>query len=414
MSVFRKETREALRDRNLVINVLLVPLLLYPVLGFGAFQVVQILAGVREGRVSVVAVEPDTPGAIRDSLAAVAGLEVVSAAPGDWSAARFRESRDRAEFSGEAPLEALLQWSEGERGAAAAIFFDGSRERSVAARDDLTGVLLAARQERTGDAFAKAGLSPGHARPFRVERRDIASASERGGKLLSLILPITLLVMLSTGTYYTALDAVVGERERGTLETILTTPVRRGTILAGKYLFVVASSVVALVLNLASLTLFAAFILRLVNAHDEITVAITPVGAMAIVGTAVLLAAFLAAVLMLFASTAKTYREGQSILMPFYLATLIPGMMVTVSRDPFTTGRALIPVVNAVGLFKAAIDGTLSPVTAALTMGSLAVLASVALAVASRMALRESVWMDPAMTWKKLFSVKEGGLWAKS
>jgi ABC-type Na+ efflux pump permease subunit len=211
-----------------------------------------------------------------------------------------------------------------------------------------------------------------------------------------------LLLMLGQGAFYSTLDTIVGERERGTLETLLTAPLGRGELLLGKFLMVVLSSVVALVLNLASLTLFLGFLLDQVKAGDEIRVVLAPAALLAIVPAAVLTAAFLAAVFMVIAAFARNYREGQAMLTPVYVLILIPGMLVSFDDQPFSLAHAAVPVLNAVALFESALEGELPPGPIAVTLAVLAVTAAAALAFAARVATREETYLDPGRALRRL------------
>jgi sodium transport system permease protein len=253
-------------------------------------------------------------------------------------------------------------------------------------------------------ALADVGLGEGDYDLWRLVEEDTASAAERGKRILASALPMILLLMLGLGTFYSALDAVVGERERGTLETILTSPLRRAELLLGKYVFVVLASVVALVLNLASMTIFLGFVLKLLDV-EGVSLQVSPEAFLLIVVTALFTAAFLAAVLMVIAIPSKTYREGQAVLTPFYFATFIPGLMVSTSNDPFSLRQAAIPLLNSVALFKSALLGELPAGPILVTLAVLASATGLALAVASRIVGREEVYLDPRVTLRGLLAL---------
>ena len=215
-----------------------------------------------------------------------------------------------------------------------------------------------------------------------------------------------LLLMLGLGSFYAALDTVVGERERGTMETILTSPLRRSEVLVGKYLYVVLASVTALVLNLASMTLFLGFVLKLLDLGDQIQVDVGLRAIVLILVTAVLTAGFLAAALMVIAAPCRTYREGQAVLSPFYFLTFLPGVIVSASRDSFHLKQAAIPLLNSAALFKSVLEGEAPAGPIALTLAVLAVTTVAALAFASRIVGREDVYLDPQMTLRQLLTGK--------
>ena len=405
--VLRKELREARRDRSLLISVVLVPLFLYPIVGFGAFQVLQIIRGISEQTDTVVWLGEGVPGAIREALAERERFDVreIPTEHAAWSirppdVETFRKVREE----GPDPADAVLLWLPEN---APRLYYDRSRDRSVSAREAVAEDLESWRRERIVAAYADVGLTEGDLDLWSVERENTASAEERGQGVLALALPMILLFMLATGTYYASIDTIVGERERGTIETILTSPLERGQVLVGKYLYVVLASLVALVLNLASMTLFLGFLMGIAGAED-VRIQLTPLSIGLIVLTGVLLAGFLSAVMMVVTTPAKTYREGQAMLTPVYVLTFLPGILVSVSREEFALRQAAIPLVNAVALFKSALVSEYPPLPILLTFAVLGLCTFLALKLAARIAAREDVYLDASVSLRELLTGKEG------
>lgn len=412
--VLRKELCEARRDRNLLLNVVITPLFLYPVIGFGMFQVMQVLEGVSERTDTVIAVGDNVPEAVIDSLS-ILDRHVVVPIPAPLGERpitidAFRTWREQAAEAPDAQLpDVLLQWHSRLGSDSATLVLDGARDRSVAAGDIVRDVLDDWERRRAIDELEGVGLGEPDLHVWKLEDENTASAAQRGKELLSMVLPLVLLLMLTMGTFASALDTVVGERERGTLETLLVSPVSKGEVLIGKYLFVVISSLVAFVLNLASMSLFLGFVLRLIDVGEEVQLGIDP-GAFALVFlAAVLLAAFLAAVVMTLAIPACSYREGQAVLNPFYLLTMVPGLVVVSSSEPFGMSQALIPVLNATALFKSALRGEFPREPFLVTYLVLAVCVAAALMFAAHLASREDVLLEPRMSLRQLLTGKRGG-----
>ena len=90
---------------------------------------------------------------------------------------------------------------------------------------------------------------------FDIERENLAPATRIGGYLLSKALPLMILLMVLLGAFYPAIDVTAGERERGTLETVLAAPIPRLDLLLGKVLAVTALASASGLLNLASMSL---------------------------------------------------------------------------------------------------------------------------------------------------------------
>ncbi len=398
--VLAKELREARRDRNLVFNVVLVPLFLYPLLGFGVLQVLQVVRGIGEREGTVVELSGPVPAAVRDSLARTEGVVLVDVpgaeAPADG--AGFRAHRAARAGAGLPAPHALLHWE----GPGARLFHDGAQDRSRAAKQAVEDAVDSFRRARAESILASAGLPPGELDRFTVTSENTASAVQRGRQILASGLPLILLLMLAVGTAAAALDTVVGERERGTLETILVSPLARADVFVGKYLFVVTAAVTAFTLNLASMSVFLGFVLELLDVGEEIRVSIDPLSFVLVSGAAVLTAAFLAAVFMIIAVPSRTYREGQAALSPAYLLAMVPGLVVGASREPFGLSQAFIPVLNACALFEAALLGPVDAAPVVVTFAVLAFVTLAALVVAARLVSREDAFLEPKLSLRRL------------
>lgn len=402
--VLAKELREGRRDRNLLLNVVLIPLFLYPLLGFGVLQVMQVVRGVAEKASTVVALAGDVPSGVRDSLAAGENVQIVDApaSGGPSDAATYRSWREERTAHGEPAPHALLAWTRGERGDSARIFYDAARDRSRDARTQIEDAIAAWRRERTVEAARRVGLGEADLDRFEVESQNTASAVQRGREILASGLPLVLLLMLTVGTAAASLDTVVGERERGTFETILVSPLARADILLGKYLFVVLAAITAFALNLFSMSIFLGFVLELVDAGEEIQVSLDPQSCALVFGAAVLTAALLAAVFMVIAVPSRTYREGQAALSPAYLLATVPGLVVGASGEPFGLTQAFVPVLNAAALFEAALRGEVETLPVVVTYAVLAVAALAAISLAARIAAREDVFLEPRFSLREL------------
>lgn len=416
LQVLRKEAGEMRRDRTLAINLVLIPLFLYPLMGLLGYQVWLIMEGASERRVSVAYLDGTAPSAVPFILSELHSVrwEEIPGALGDGSgdapadAGRFRAWRDSLDNAGADAPVALLQWRARAPAApdTALVIWDSSSDRSAEVKTAMERAIDRVRDERVLGAALAAGLDSSDVRPWTVESRNIASAEERGRQILSYILPLTLMIFLNMGLMYTAVDSIVGERERETFETLLVAPLHRAELLLGKYAAVVAGSLLALVLNLASFTLFLGFVLRLLpgDFQQELRFGISPGAAGLILLTGLLTAAFLASLYMLAASPSKNYRQGQAAVMPLYFLGFMPAMMVITSPDPFTVARAAIPVMNSAGLIKAALLGRLAPAPAAVTLVVLAACTAAALYVTGRLGMREELYMDPEITLRRLLA----------
>jgi sodium transport system permease protein len=197
--------------------------------------------------------------------------------------------------------------------------------------------------------------------PFQVNYVNVASKKEMIGKLAGGILPYVFIAFGFIGCMYPAIDLFTGEKERGTIETLLTTPVKRWQILFGKMGVVVLSGLLAA--SAALLGLFLSIEVFHLVENEELLNIIHEVlsGEFVIMLYALLfpLTVFFAGVMIPIAVYAKSFKEAQSIITPLNIVMVLPAMVgffPGIELDPIT---AAIPVINIVLATKELIAGTL-------------------------------------------------------
>ena len=209
-------------------------------------------------------------------------------------------------------------------------------------------------QERLREARLPATL----AKPVDPETLDVAIARQVSASLWSKLFPTLLIIMAVTGAFYPAVDVAAGEKERGTMETLLISPARRSEIVLGKFFTVVTFSISTVLLNVLSMGITGKYLISL--ARNE---ALTRMGAdslsfpgpwelMWLMLLLLPLSAFYSAVSLALATFARSTKEGQYYLTPLLLVTLGLTMFClspVVEIDPF---YSVLPVVGPALLLK--------------------------------------------------------------
>src|SRR5208337_3435348 len=195
-------------------------------------------------------------------------------------------------------------------------------------------------------------LPQGYAQPIQVKGRDVVTVQEVQGNTWSLIFPFLLVMMSLTGAFYPAVDLCAGEKERGTMETLLISPATRAEIVLGKFLTVMLASVMTAVLNLVSMGLTGIFL-----AHNKASLAMEPTQRAAAAGLApptllsalwmilllIPLAAFFSAVCVALAVLARSMKEGQYYMTPLYLVCLPLIFLTLIPETKLNLFYSLVP-----------------------------------------------------------------------
>jgi sodium transport system permease protein len=139
----------------------------------------------------------------------------------------------------------------------------------------LLAVLDRWRSKLVQDTLQSRSLPAGTMQPFVMREQDVASPSGRNSALWSKILPFVLVVWALTGAFYPAVDLCAGEKERGTLETLLCSPAERKEIVWGKLLTVSVFSIATSMLNLISLTMTGALVVSRIQLPGPMAAAVS-------------------------------------------------------------------------------------------------------------------------------------------
>jgi sodium transport system permease protein len=361
-----KELRETLRDRRTLAVMILFPLVVYPLLALVGTQLVAARKRTEEARPSQVAVVG--AGALADQVRAR-----IDRAPKLF---KRHPTGTLADVDGER-LDALVTIKAGARPgqASAEIALDATRNEGRQADERLTAEL---------EAIWPPGCFP----QYDLSRNNLAPATRTSGYLLSKALPLMILLMVLLGAFYPAIDVTAGERERGTLETVLSAPIPRLHLLFGKVLAVTALASVSGLLNLVSMSLALVQVVNLAAPSTELPVPWSRAAATGLV--VVPTAFFLAALFVAVGSLARGFKEAQNLLVPVYFLFFAPAMLGAMGDLPLSLGLALVPGLNVsllardIALGKATVAMTAAVLGGTLIGGAIALLGAARLYVSER------------------------------
>ncbi len=353
--LYVRELRSALRERNIVINSILLPIFLYPVMLYLMYTGISFVGGQTQGfrlRVMLKDLPVEHP-LLKKELEKNPQIELkTSRNPG----ADIRDGNLDlgVEFLPGDPRDPTSMQSFRVK-----LTYDDSKDRSSVARRRMTGILGRYRDLFLETEAGKLGISAAQLQQFWIEDRNVATGRQMGQFLLGLLLPLFLVIMLSIGCMHPAIDSTAGEREKSTWETLMTSATPRRNIIIAKYLYVATMASVAGILNVSAMMLTMKSILApLLGRESEAMTFTIPLNSVPLILlVTVLLAMFIAAGMMILASFARTFKEGQSMVSPFYLATFLPVMFLQSPAIEFTPVLAAIPVINVAMVFREAIAG---------------------------------------------------------
>ncbi len=358
--VFKKEIQGAIRDRRTLISMIVVPLIFYPLLflGIGYFSVI----GQRNSEnipslISITGAE-NSPELIEilkkdknitiihsennlDDKLVADNIQLTIDIP-----EQIEIERDYRENNKIIPLSLNMH-------------YDSTAQNSLVAKKRVSLLIDAFRRKIIEERLNKIGLNSDFLEPFREQWLDIAPEEKKIGFMLGSILPYLVIILIFVGAMHTAVDITAGEKERGTLATLLVSQLSRLEIVSGKYFSVMVISAISMLLGMVGLSiafLVPAYLLgevSIINVHFSFTLFLLFLLILApLVG-------FASAILILIGIFARNSREASSYTTPIYMVAIFLGMISLSQGIELAQPLFFIPILNNSFVFKELLMGTI-------------------------------------------------------
>jgi sodium transport system permease protein len=390
--VYRKELTDSLRDRRTVISMIVIPTILMPLLTFGVGALSATLFGRALQEVPSVMVlgGQDSPK-VWAELRAQKEFRIVPASPNYARMISDKEIRAAVEIPRD--FDAIVEQSD--TVTARIYLYEGDLKSGFGA-DRLEKFFRQMNERAVLERLQERQLPASLASPLHIERENVAPPEKVGGAIIGGMIPYFVILFCLTGAMYPAIDLTAGEKERGTMETILCSPVSRVHLVLGKFLMVLTASLAAAVLSILSMGLSLVAGIKLMLASwpgnaEILPLAIRPSSLVWVFLLIVPLAVLFSATLLAIALFAKSHKEAQSYLSPLAIIVLLPAILSLLPGVELNAWLSLIPILNTSLASKEIVSGIFHWQYLALILVSSCAYAGVALAIAVRLFQREDV-----------------------
>jgi sodium transport system permease protein len=344
-TVFLKEVLDTLRDRRTLLIMIVIPVLLYPGLMIFMNELVTTQQAKMEQKTINVGLKN-----VPDDSPLVALFKKESAISIHYTDKSQDVISGALQFLIEVPHNAdeILKQN---KTVNIRLFFDRSNDEAIANLARVRKVIDKYQQDILDRRLKQKSLSGEYIRPVEVEEVNLATKRKMGGFIIGRLLPMLMVFMVLIGSMYPAIDMTAGEKERGTLETILTSPATKTEIVIGKFITVTVIAMITGLLNMGSM--MATFTFGILRGLTDIVQIQIPVSTLFImIGCLIPLALFFAGCMMASASFARSYKEAQTMVMPFYLVATLPAMVSTIPGLQLEGFWLTLPIANVTLLFK--------------------------------------------------------------
>lgn len=201
--------------------------------------------------------------------------------------------------------------------------------------------------------------------PIKLKAISTAAQRESVGEQIGGIIPYMLILLCLTGAMYPAIDIGAGEKERGTLETLLLTPMSRMALVIGKFFTIVTTALVTALITVGSFLFWSYFIGKVIGIK-EISNIITSIAVLDVFYMFIMLipvAAIFAGIVLALSIYAKSYKEAQNYMAPLTMVVFIPVMVAMLPGVELDSFWALIPIANVALAIKEVLKGTIETIT---------------------------------------------------
>ena len=415
-----KELREILRDRRTIITLIAMPLLIYPLLGVTLQKLLMAqLTSKSKVEYRLAFQSHDDQRLFRQYFGQG---HVIVAQRTPYEASNRTEPLGTTEdpflefvgpdqetgnvdvgtmiSSGEADIGIIFASNAQRQSVQMEILYRSSSPFSCDARRFVEERFRAINEEFARKELAR--VKPGRLLPFEIHAESLTRSGKDHGPTFSLatLVPLILILMTVTGAVYPAIDLTAGERERGTLEALVSSPVPRHELLFAKYIAVVSVAVLTALANLLSMiaTAYASGLEGLLFGSSGLSLRLVA----STLGLLLIFAAFFSAVILVLTSFARSFKEAQAYLIPVMLVSLAPGVICLLPGIEFNGWLSVIPLANIVLLARDVFDNRVIPIWALATLLSTVLYSAVALSAAARIFGTDAVLYGSDGSWLDL------------
>ena len=393
-TIFKKEMLDTLRDRRTLIFMLAIPIAAIPLLMIllSSLMIGQIEKMQKEKSDIVVQGMSNLPEELQTLLTETEKISIKTEA--DYQGKDLTEELKAGSF--DALLIVPKSFDKAitiESQTELEIYYDKAEFSSKFAVDKLKDILTPYRDQIVASRLQQREISEDVIKPFEILSQNVAPMKKVAGEKLGGMLPYLIIIMCFMGAMYPAIDLAAGEKERGTLETLLVSPASRGEFVMGKYLVILTTGIVAALLSMGSLTFSLNYMVKdlMASATEMLEIQFDLTTVILVLMIVIPMSGIFAALLLSVSIFARSFKEAQSYITAMNMLIIMPAFVSFLPGIHLDYKMALIPIVNISMIIKDAISGTIEWNYVIIAFVSTIVLAALTLFLAKKWFEKESV-----------------------
>lgn len=383
--IFKKELKDTIRDRRTMLMMLVIPVLIFPILINVVVNIQTSFADSAEEKVLRIGIIGDTNDYIAHKLSAIPesfGPKKLIPYSGD-SLKLYADQKNET-------IDLIIWYDKNLEED-----LDSNKKTSIIWGFDKTNLGYSQRAksymqiieaEERFKRYDALGIDEQQLNPFDTIYENTASEQQMLGELAGGFLPYIFIVFGFMGCMYPSIDLFTGEKERGTIETLLTTPVQRWKILVGKMLVIVLSGLMSSISALIGL-FFSIQFLDIVPDPSLVAIIasiLTPGFIIKLFLLLLPLTIFFAGVMIPISVYTKTFKEAQSIIAPLNIVFILPAAVGLFPGVELNLATACVPILNIVLTTKSLIAGNIDYLLLGISFTVMLILAAIAVFISFR------------------------------
>lgn len=385
--IFIKELVGTVRDKRTIIAMIIIPLIFYPLLfmGIGYFnQMGNEKSEEAISKIIIIGAEFSPPlvkyfqNNPKIEILSIQNNPLLKLQKGEVQLILIIPSdfKDRIEEGESCPL--ILK-------------YDATETKSRIAQKRINQAIAEYEKEIISQRLSIMHLKKEFIRPLILQTENVASPQKVTGSLLGVLLPYLIVILIFVGAMHTAVDITAGEKERGTITTLLVSQINRLEIVLGKCFAVMLISFISMILGLIGLTLAFLSGTSIMGGIEGVEFGISFSTIFLLFLVLLPLVGLASAVLIMVGIFARNIKEASSYITPIYMLTVFLGV-ISISQGIELSGKMfLVPVLNSSFVFKEILMGKIYWSHIITTFSANMVIATLALLGATRLFTKEEV-----------------------
>ena len=356
VSIFKKELIDVLRDRRTLMFMVVIPILITPLLVIGSIKFQEYQNKKSEEKILKIAYINESEDSLtKQLLSDQKGVKIIEGVPIDSIESYIKsDSLQGGLYLGKGFLKKIKTNSSGD----VKIYYKSSdlmsksKKRMQAALDIYKEKIIAERLKQLN-------VDGQILEPINITNIDMATAKETLGKAVGGFIPYVLVMFIFLGAMYPAIDLGAGEKERGSLETLLSSPATKFEITMGKLLVVSLTGIVSGLVSVLGISSSLFFIDKIpVQIQETILDLINPFMIFSIIILMIPIAIFFASMLLSISFYARSFKEAQSLMGPLNMVIIVPLFLSLGPGMEMDHATALMPLINVGLLTKEILAGS--------------------------------------------------------